>query len=89
MRRHGVTPHVAQNNRNPRSAIDGGTTRHGGYGVSLKVRNRIEEAFGWMETVGGMRKTRHRGTTLVDWMVTLNAAAYNLARMPRPPAELA
>jgi transposase len=89
MRRQGVTPHVAQNNKNRRSAIDGRTTRHAGYGVSLKVRKRIEEAFGWMKTVGGMRKTRHRGTALVDWMFTLNAAAYNLARMPRLLAELA
>ena len=89
MRRQGVTPHVAQNNKNRRSAIDGRTTRHAGYGVSLKVRKRIEEAFGWMKTVGGMRKTRHRGSALVDWMFTLNAAAYNLARMPRLLAELA
>ena len=82
MRRQGVTPHVAQNNKRRRSAIDGRTTRHGGYGVSLKVRKRIEEGFGWIKTVGGMRKTNHRGTTLVDWMFTLKAAAYNLVRMP-------
>jgi len=24
-------------------------------------RKRIEEPFGWMKTVGGLRKTRHRG----------------------------
>ena len=89
MRRQGITPHVAQNNKNRRSAIDGRTTRHAGYGVSLKVRKRIEEAFGWIKTVGGMRKTRHRGTVLVDWMFTLNAAACNLARMPRLLAEIA
>lgn len=82
MRRQGVTPHVAQNNKRRRSAIDGRTTRHAGYEMSLKVRKRIEECFGWIKTVGGMRKTNHRGTPLVGWMFTLKAAAYNFARMP-------
>jgi transposase len=89
MRDQGVTPHVAQNDKNRRSAIDGRTTRHEGYALSLKVRKRIEEGFGWMKTVGGMRKTRHRGTARVDWMFTLTAAAYNLARMPKLMAEVA
>ncbi len=65
------------------------TTRHEGYGLSLKVRKRIEEAFGWIKTVGGMRKTNHRGTALVDWMFTLKAAAYNLVRMPKLLTEVA
>jgi transposase len=83
MRKQGVTPHVAQNNKRRRSAIDGRTTRHPGYRLSLRARKRIEEGFGWIKTVGGMRKTNHRGTKLVDWMFTLKAAAYNLARLPR------
>ena len=83
MRTQGVTPHVAQNTKRRRSAIDGRTTRHAGYDLSLRARKRIEEAFGWIKTVGGMRKTNHRGTPLVDWMFTLKAAAYNLVRMPR------
>src|SRR3954463_4719939 len=66
MRRLGVTPHVSQNDKGRRSAIDGRTTRHPGYAVSLRVRKRIEEVFGWIKTVGGLRKTRHRGTALVD-----------------------
>jgi len=81
MRRLGVTPHVAQKSRH--SAIDGRTTRHDGYAVSLRVRKRIEEVFGWMKTVGGLRKTRHRGTARVGWMFTLTAAAYNLIRIPK------
>ena len=78
-----VTPHVAQNDKRRRSAIDGRTTRHAGYTVSLRVRKRIEEVFGWMKTVGGLRKTRYRGTARVGWMFTLAAAAYNLIRMPK------
>jgi len=83
MRRLGVTPHVAQNNTRRRSAINGRTTRHAGYAVSQRVRKRIEEVFGWMKSSAGLRKTRHRGTDRVGWMFTLNAAAYNLVRLPK------
>jgi transposase len=76
-----ATPHVAQNDKGRKSAIDGRTTRHPGYAVSQQRRKRVEEVFGWMKTVGGMRKLRHRGLELVDWMFTLTAAAYNLVRM--------
>ena len=62
IRELGVTPHVAQNTNGRRSAIDGRTTRHRGYGVSQKKRKRIEEVFGWIKSSAGFRKTRHRGT---------------------------
>jgi hypothetical protein len=73
-----ATPHVAQKKH---SAIDGRTTRHTGYAVSQQKRKRVEEIFGWMKTVGGMRKLRHRGLQLVAWMFTFTAAAYNLVRI--------
>jgi len=56
-----ATPHVAQNNKRRQSAIDGRTTRHPGYKISQQKRKRVEEIFGWVKTVGGMRKLRHRG----------------------------
>lgn len=62
-----VTPHVAQNTSGRRSAIDGRTTRHRGYGVSLRVRKRIEEAFGWIKTIARQDKTRFRGRDRVGW----------------------
>jgi transposase len=83
MRRQGVTPHVAQNTKGRRSAIDGRTTRHVGYATSQRRRKRIEEVFGWMKSAAGLRKTRHRGTARVGWMFTLTAAAYNLVRLPK------
>jgi transposase len=83
MRRLGVTPHVTQNTKGRRFAIDGRTTRHAGYATSLRIRKRIEEVFGWMKTVGVLRKTRHRGTERVGWMFTFVAAAYNLVRLPK------
>jgi len=77
-----VTPHVAQNQqRAGGSAIDGRTTRHSGYAVSQTKRKRVEEVFGWLKTVAGLRKTRHRGVHRVGWMFTFAAAAYNLVRM--------
>ena len=76
-----ATPHVAQNNKRRKSAIDGRTTRHPGYKISQQKRKRVEEILGWMKTVGGMRKLRHRGLQLVGWMFTLAAAAYNLVRI--------
>jgi transposase len=75
----GVTPHVAQKVKG--SAIDGRTTRHTGYAVSQRKRKLIEQVFGWMKTVGGLRKLRHRGGARVDWIVTFSAAAYNLIRL--------
>jgi transposase len=76
-----VTPHIAQNTTNRRSAIDGRTTRHEGYAVSQRKRKRVEEVFGWLKTVALQRKTRFRGKDRVGWMFTLAAAAYNLVRM--------
>lgn len=76
-----VVPHVAQNTSNRTSAIDGRTTCHPGYSVSLRLRKRVEEIFGWMKTTGGMRKTRYIGQGKVGWQFTLVAAAYNLVRM--------
>jgi transposase len=68
-----VTPHVAQNTSGRSSAIDGRTTRHSGYAVSQRIRKRIEEAFGWIKTVGGQRKTRFRGRDRVGWAFTFAA----------------
>jgi transposase len=78
-----VTPHVAQNISGRRSAIDGRTTRHGGYAASQRIRKRIEEAFGWIKTVAGQDKTRFRGRDRVGWAFTFAAAAYNLVRLPK------
>ena len=83
-----ATPHVAQNIHARRSsAIDGRTTRHEGYAISQKKRKRVEEIFGWMKTVGGMRKLRHRGLQVVLWMFTFAASAYNLVRMKNLTAK--
>lgn len=77
-----ITPHVAQNiNEHRGSAIDGRTTRHPGYAVSQRYRKRVEEVFGWLKTLGQLRKLHHRGTVLVNWVFLLRTTAYNLIRM--------
>jgi transposase len=78
-----VTPHVAQNVSGRSSAIDGRTTRHEGYGLSLRIRKRIEEGFGWIKTVAGQEKTKFRGRHRVGFAFTFAAAAYNLIRLPK------
>ena len=81
MRGFNATPHVAQNDKSRSSAIDQRTTRHEGYAISQKFRKRIEEIFGWMKTVGNLRKIKYRGQAKVEWHFTFAAAAYNLVRM--------
>jgi transposase len=81
VRTMGITPHVAASvRRSGGSALDARTTRHAGYARSQRKRKLIEQAFGWMKTVGLLRKLRHRGGRLVDWIFTFAAAAYNLVR---------
>ena len=72
-----------QNDNKRRSAIDARTTRHPGYAISQRLRKRGEEIFGWMKTIGLMRKTRHRGQERVGWQFLFTAAVYDLMRMRR------
>jgi transposase len=84
LRERRVTPHIAVDTRpNRRPAFDGRTTRHAGYIASLRVRKRIEEAFGWIKTIAGQRQTKFRGTSRVAWAFSLAVAAYNLVRLSK------
>ncbi len=51
--------------------------------MSIKHRKRIEEAFSWPKTVGGMAQTAYRGVERVRSPFILTIAANNLARLPR------
>jgi len=79
LRALGATPHVALKAKS--RTFDRRTTRHPGYAISQRARKRIEEIFGWMRTIGGLRKLRHRGGGRVNWQFLLAAAVYNLVRM--------
>ena len=94
LRELGITPHVAQNayeteTARRRSAIDGRTTRYEGYALSQRKRKRIEEIFGWLKTIGGLRQIRFRGLDRVRMAFTFALAAYNLIRMPKLVAKTA
>ena len=81
----GVTPHVAT--KASRGALDGRTTRHASYAVSQRRRKLVEEGFGWMKTIGGLRKLRHRGTARVAALFSFTCAAFNLVRLRTLLAE--
>ena len=87
LREMAVTPHVTQHMTSRASAIDDRTTRHLGYALSQRARMRIEEIFGWLKTVGLLRKTRHRGTARVEWMFVFALATYNLVRIRNLAAQ--
>ena len=77
-----VTAHVAQNTlRRGGSAIDERTTRHAGYEVSQKKRKLVEEIFGWLKTVGPMRRPHFRGRNRMEWWFRFSTAVYNLVRI--------
>jgi transposase len=76
-----VTPHVAQNNTCRSSAIDERTTRHAGYQISQQKRKLVEEIFGWLKTIGLLRKTRFKGLERGGWMFTFATAVYDLLRI--------
>lgn len=78
-----VTPHVAQNINGRRSAIDGRTTRHAGYRTSIRIRKRIQEAFGWIKTIAVQDKTKFRCGDRVGWAFTFAAADFDLVRLPK------
>ncbi len=81
LRAEGIIPHVSQNVTRRRSAIDGRTTRHASYAMSIAARRGIERVFGWLKTIGLLRKTRFRGRRRVGWNFLFGLAAYNLVRM--------
>lgn len=89
LRARRITPHIAidahltKTGKRRKTALDQRTTRHPGYAISQVIRKRVEEPFGWIKTVAGLRKTRHRGIERVGWMFTLAMAAYNLVRIPK------
>jgi len=83
LREMNITPHVAQNTRNRSSAIDERTTRHTSYQISQAKRYWVEKPFGWMKTVGPLRKVKLRGRDKLWWLFTFTAAAFNLWRIPK------
>jgi len=89
----GIAPHVALVRGRKKPALDGRTTRTARYAWSQKVRKQIEEGFGWMKTIGGLRNTRFKGGGRTQLCAYFVGAACNLVRMARlalsPPSSVA
>jgi len=89
LRQRRVTPHVAIDGRVSKrgvvrkTAVDGRTTRHMGYGISQVCRKRIEEVFGWIKAQAGFAKVKIRGCAKAAAVFTFAVAAYNLIRIPK------
>ena len=92
-REQGIAPHVAQIQGRKTEGLDGRTVGSPGYQTSQRVRKRIEEIFGWMKTIGGIRKSRYRGVARTGMYAQMVGAAYNLLRMAKlgmsPPSVVA
>lgn len=83
LRRRGIAPHIACIGRRATPGLDGRTARHVGYVRSQRSRKRIEEIFGWLKTVGGLRKSQMKGVARTELAAHLAGAAYNLLRISR------
>ena len=78
-----IAPHVACKEKVKVAGLDGRTTLQKSYQVSLKIRKRVEEIFGWIKTVGGFRRSRYRGLERTQAWGYFVAGTYNLVRMAR------
>lgn len=81
LKQRGIKPHIARHTKGRRSAIDGRAARGKGYTMSLQIRKRIEQGFGWIKTIGGLRKLPLVALSKVRRWVTWTFAAYNLIRI--------
>ena len=87
VRKLNVTPHITKNDKGRRSNMDGRTTRHPGYGISLSCRWLVEKPFGWLKQTAGLAQVKVRGLHKVDWVFVFHCAAHNLLRLPRLIAQ--
>ena len=54
-----------------------------GYQTSQRIRKRVEEIFGWIKTVGGLRRSRYLGLERTQAWGCFVAGTYNLVRMAK------
>jgi hypothetical protein len=82
-----ITPHVAQNTTNRRSAVDDRTTRHAGYEVRQRKRKRVEQSFGWMKMIGMLKKVKLRGIDKVGVAVYLHRSGLQPLPITKPDGQ--
>jgi transposase len=85
----GVVPHVPLRRGKIKSRSEAGEARRRakrrqstqGYRHSQRVRKRVEEIFGWLKTVGGLRRTRFVGRWKTQLYAYAAAAGLNFLRL--------
>jgi transposase len=82
-RRRRVRPHVACKDNVQVPGLDGRTTGQKSYGISQRIRKRVEEIIGWIKVIGGLRRSRYRGIERTQAFGYFVAATYNLLRLAR------
>jgi transposase len=82
-RERGIAPHAARQENRKVEGLDGRTTGAAGYRTSQRIRKRVEEIFGWMKTVGGLRRTRYKGIERTQAWAYFVGSAYNLLRLAK------
>jgi transposase len=83
LRQREIAPHLARIEGRRTPGLDARTTRHQTYAISQRKRKRVEEIFGWMKSVGGLRKSRFVGIVKTQLAAYMVGAAYNLLRMSK------
>jgi transposase len=89
LKARGIAPHVAINGtvskhgKRRKTAVPPEVAASLGYAISLRLRKRIEEGFGWMKTVGGLTQVKVRGLDKVRAAFVFAMAAYNIVRLPK------
>lgn len=82
-REQNIAPHVACKDGMNVPGLDRRTTSKDSYRVSQRIRKRVEEIFGWIKTVGGLRRSRYRGKERTQAWGYFVAGTYNLLRLAR------
>lgn len=82
-RKQNIAPHVACKENVSVPGLDGRTTAKESYRISQRIRKRVEEIFGWVKTVGGLRRSRYRGKERTQAWGYFVASTYNLLRIAR------
>jgi hypothetical protein len=88
LKARGIAPHVAVNGtvskhgKVRKSAVPPEVAASLGYAISLRLRKRIEEGFGWTKTVGGLAQVKVRGLAKVRAAFVFAMAAYNIVPCP-------
>jgi transposase len=82
-RQRQIVPHVARKDKIKTPGLDGRTTGSAAYQTSQVIRKRVEEIIGWIKVIGGLRRSRYRGTERTQACGYFVAATYNLLRMAR------